>query len=1266
MVLPEPEPTPEPEAEPATEPTPEPPAAPALSLAEQIPAFAITNVGKAFYQATVPPLRFADREMDAQYKLLPKSPKKALSGIYNSLTYGLKSSDAYKVSQAVKKLTLELKDKGFTDTQTLTLAGMLYSRAGDHEAAGLSLARAGHFDMASREYFSNGHLPQAGACAIEAIRQETDAKELKVLFTILEESILDSRDIYLLCERLPSLPEETVKHQTALFTRLAQEAKIRTRDQKAAREELAMAYPGEAMVRYWYGFEGRSWTSPAASGPSSLPEKEAPAVQEPEPLYAGMITSTSWMQEKGSLICLQDQQVLTFAFKDVPDSRFRETLKVTPEELREKPPIVEFHLKGTRPVDIAPMAASITLAPSLLESAGDPSVLPYALACIEAGPIEKLDADSTLLPMINLAIRGADSPGGMDLLLRAKEIYLNNRTRLGDLSHSWQSYDPLVDVWLLLGEKKKALSVLDEILDMNIFPNQKMERRIRYIAILQQEALQSPKDTSLQERILSQTGSFIEEGRMSGNWILNNKELSYYCSCTVHLVEAEAYFALEEWEKASQALSRIDRDQLQFSDQPRVNALSEKLQRLEEKEREQVRQARKEKEKAERERLKREKAEAEAQKAQEAQELLADEEYVYREVDGLDALGLSPSDVIDYALSVRGEERLPIMLAYLKAGTLLEHRIGPVYQSVSLGINNPLEVQDYSADALLTRLSQQSGPYATFQEYCLAAATLRCAFASPESLTYTLPSLHDSIGLFVTLPPLEDLYVSLSEFRRTAAFPMDAIAAYHGTSIQTKLEVALKDARTLYANLFEAAGNQGDGLKPFFDTRKAILSDDSKVGIPLCHILKGEFDALRENRQAFRDEWMKGHLLDENAIDDYIREVWDRVKSRNKNKKRERNFVLQGQRRNNLRSNIRSILELVSDVYDILEQQEGLGNQQTLSKLESLLPDARQRARDLVSACQKGQQEAAGPQEEAGLYILSVTARTICEKLDGTWQKGQEKLIFTPFLRTDAIVLNEDYLPELDSSFCRLPDFNIFARIRSHAESRQTMEEHLTAISSPARTCHNFGTAILIRQYLNQASLPVPPLPSYAGECVGQAARMAKESVRSFHQDFAMAVSQGEVEHGNLFLQNARNMIGYWYGVCDETGNYGFLYSLIQSTRSYIQLAAEGRKASILADLEKLKANNQSIFEASPEAESRIRKRIAEGNLTAAEDLMNHLTRGDVAMDLETPEAIRTLENFWAEYDSHYRQVSDLSNQVQNLFGRSTHNKEQKGALGLI
>ena len=138
---------------------------------------------------------------------------------------------------------------------------------------------------------------------------------------------------------------------------------------------------------------------------------------------------------------------------------------------------------------------------------------------------------------------------------------------------------------------------------------------------------------------------------------------------------------------------------------------------------------------------------------------------VYQDTEGWSALNTKKKTVADYALTISGPDRLPAMIAYLKVGSDLQPELRPLYQTVSLAVNNPLECLDYSAVSLTSFLAEMDQDYATINNWAMTAITMQSLFREHSSFRYLIDDLYKTnSSVFRDIPSLDAAYRGMYAF----------------------------------------------------------------------------------------------------------------------------------------------------------------------------------------------------------------------------------------------------------------------------------------------------------------------------------------------------------------------------------------------------------------------------------------------------------------------------------------------------------------------
>ncbi len=643
----------------------------------------------------------------------------------------------------------------------------------------------------------------------------------------------------------------------------------------------------------------------------------------------------------------------------------------------------------------------------------------------------------------------------------------------------------------------------------------------------------------------------------------------------------------------------------------------------------------------------------------------------YEDNGGWEALHTTKDEVVSYALSIPGEGRLAPMLAYLNAGAKLCKDIEPIYNMVALAANDPLGVADYSLTALLDAMSQCDPAYPILNDCCMGAAFLRASFMEGRGYDFGARSLRDSINISRSLQTLGTAYDIIEQFRSDVGHSIDIYADYRNLGMRKLKEEMTKLRRLaddLYTRFVESVFRESASFERFLDTKKCIFNEKKYLATMLRYVKEDNRDALMERKNEFVSTYLNGSRslncedFNTDSIDRIIEDGWAEAGKMQSLRKVDK--VLQGKRRNNIRSNIKEVLRVVCQWYKLSEQYEGY-NWRTAKGEENyakLAPRLMTTLRDLSEQCQAEMNGTDDPQYNTGLFLLKISAEELCARLKGTWTYEEQKYLYAEFLRTNSILLDENFLPNFQATFCALPNFNIFARIRKHVEQpKMELREHLEKIYGQDKSYNNYGTARRIMEYLTfRGESDSVELPENAKLFEEQSQLQANLSLRSFLETLALSQNYGRIMQSDSFCHDLDNTIRYWYAVCCETGNYGLFYGLTQQADEKIQATARVYEQQLYEQLEGLVASNQQIFREQPEQEEAIRVQISNQNFIVAEDWMHRIKEGNSVIP-DVPFALKELQAFLNDYAINFRTISNLNSPLHVLYRiENPSNRDEK------
>lgn len=657
----------------------------------------------------------------------------------------------------------------------------------------------------------------------------------------------------------------------------------------------------------------------------------------------------------------------------------------------------------------------------------------------------------------------------------------------------------------------------------------------------------------------------------------------------------------------------------------------------------------------------------------------------YQDTEGWDALNTKKKTVADYALSIPGEDRLAAMLAYLKAGSILQPELVPLYNTVSLAVDNPLETLDYQAATLLSVWEDYDPDYAELNSWAMAAITMQSVFREQSESRYLLDTLHQtSAEIFRKIPALESVYQTMLDFVAQHHTPLiDATADTSDSAEVNALHSVMQEAEELYHRyiLTAPAPDPRFALASITklyaydrETLQARLLRDVQETDPKR--MEAARQELLDSRAEFEDAFLSGSRISNPKISDWI----DRYAQMGADHLSWNSGELSGSRRENIRNGLYNIVECILNWY-LLDEQRIVVNPHRdtdIQALQLLKPELTEQLEAAEAEC-RSYSEGAGTdtdwQHTVGAFLLGYALHDLKERLSGTWSPVKRDLFFADFLRSDWILLDDNFQPDLRGTFCALPDFNVLARIRHHVEGRKmTPLEHMRKIYNHTGSSPNHGTARLILRYLELTDQTA--LLDNEGEStpwlnpdayIAYSARQAQLAWDDFIQYYAMAENRGQIMDNPPMLRQQKDIIAYWYQACAKTQNYGFLLRLIMACREQIRTNAARYEAVLDYQLDMLIREHPDILGSGQDAI--IRDLIRKQNFLTAERYMNDLRQPDggklLQLVLNAPDALNHLRQFWDDYAMNYSSVSNAESNDSlqdnlNRMNRTFHEDGQK------
>lgn len=1234
-------------------------------------------------------LKLSDFALKEEFDRLPQEDKGKLSNVFESFKYGLKINDRQKMEDAANQARQILYREEDLDyrwsAQAARFCGCLLRRNGvsDYDVllAGECMSGAASAAWREQEYVL------AGAYAVAAILEE-DTKHLDMLVHLLAASIVradDASGLRVLHKYLPTGYEPYLK----TLIREAFAAKgVRTSAEQtiaAALETLVTLYPGTEMEKKainWLPLKlARKEQTASEKAASPAPARqEAQVKAAPVAWRYGRITRLNWSEESG-VISDSDGKVYSFAYGDLEDGRLNTQIRnLMRSDLDGGAYFVRFAADGSRAKKVRGVTDYVDRARVFTTTRDEQRFeLAYGMCkkALEIGNDRRALGD-----LIRYAISLYTQKQEIASVTEALELYeghtgLYPANAFAELELA-QCYGYVNDSVRMLEHAEKAmtyrgLSLKQKIATLSFYlrtvkdrydltgERALLERICTHIQAVKTEyAAELGKDAQVHRQFIQVTVPYsiiancaldmLEEAEADYATLPENHTMRSYL--TTLLYEARARLR-----PAAQPAPEPEVPAVSVEEQLPLNVRVNTVTILEE-------------------------VPAVSEEAEE-QEIIAEAEekeiVPYNDADGWEALKLTKQEVVDYALGITGEGRCGAMLAYLLAGAELNGDIRPVYHSVALAADDPMESPDYSPTSLITALAAGDTDYPELHELCMGAAFLRSSFLYGRDYDYCTRALRDSLAIEQRLDALRDVCDTLEQFRREVGCPVDIYADYrnHGVKkLKADLEQTISHAEELYTKFVLTPPRDAAKFLRILRTKQIVFARDGYLAVMLRLIAERDQEGLEAQKNHFAASCLKGsgpfagRSVSSATVEQIIESGWEEAGKTMQVEKA--NASLQGERRNNMRSGISEILNTILRWYVLSEQDAGITwrTEQGDLAYQRLCPVLMEQLERLAQVCEETMLQDARLQVNAGMFLLARTARELHARLDGSWRFEQRKFLYADFLRSGHVMLREDFMPDLSSTFCALPRFNILARIRSHVEEpRRSFQAQIDQIYGPDAACGNYGTANQIAEYLEfTGESDAVTFPEHQERYAAHAGMQTDIRYRSFLETYALAMNYGQIIKSDAFCYTLEDTVRYWNHRCRADRSYGFFNVLLMEAESQIHASARQYEEQLEKQLKALVSRNKAYFDDHPGYDTAILDQITNQNFTVAEDWMARIRIGDFSLEVQQPEALEYLERFFStKYIDIYHRVADASRSLGSILGRrEVRSKDTKLAQQLI
>lgn len=611
--------------------------------------------------------------------------------------------------------------------------------------------------------------------------------------------------------------------------------------------------------------------------------------------------------------------------------------------------------------------------------------------------------------------------------------------------------------------------------------------------------------------------------------------------------------------------------------------------------------------------------------------------------------------------------------AYLKALAKQHPYFEPFYRQLAYAVNDPMERCTYSSDTIFNVFYGDTVP---ISDYYIVAAALRNYFFDQYSYDYSIQQLYSMLSetpLFKENPNLEKVVYDLMTFKNEQHKGVDCYAEYREKergSWEKRLAEIRREAKGYYENYGNGNLKENASHKRFIETTKLLLG----TGSDLCEYLKVVSDDDRDMLDMLKDflaiTYVKDQAsiceenIDPAKINSALDFYWDLASQNMRVAKKTSDLM--SSLRTNLYKKVYKVVVALCNYVSVM-------NSSFTSTEDTSLYAYKKIRTPLLNSINKSIEDLTKTNsmelsKESGKIVLVQTLRELEQRLSGGYKEGTYKYYYIDFLKSDKVLLDEDFLPILDEVL-ELPDFSIMSRIQSHCDENETdLSDRLQKIFAGD---DDYGSASLILKYFDcqGKNLSSEEYEKYNIEkAIVYPLRDLENKRKEFIEDIELAQSYGQIDNT---VENSKEAIlqimEVWYLWAIDTQNYGFFVKILEEFRKKIKNDAQVRAHDLQMSLDVYLKENGSWEEDEliSKAVAQIRERIEQQNYAAAEDLLNRVITHDLDLDV-TVQQEDYLEKFFDEYDINYRKTADSGATLKSLVNTTKANKDIKGGNRLL
>lgn len=639
----------------------------------------------------------------------------------------------------------------------------------------------------------------------------------------------------------------------------------------------------------------------------------------------------------------------------------------------------------------------------------------------------------------------------------------------------------------------------------------------------------------------------------------------------------------------------------------------------------------------------------------------------YKDETSFDNLGITDTDIAE-KISIFKPDQLYCLLTYLKAAAEIsssslneyEKDGSKIYVSDALqsldnafgyAFNSPLLSKDFTSTEIFPVFENAKHLLGNMSGTLFASAAIMSLFNQQEIMDYSAENLKEvaeTYNLAETYPSLYPLIQELYNFKSTTLLGMDVLSDYKTNS--SVMDKIIEQANE-YRRKIDERAEVHEERSPVNITRMLIFNDkDSVLRKCLDIVADNDIRRLSYVKETVAECFIRsGKPLEENSFDankisNFIDECWRKsldVVIDNGGHVNDKHVRIIPGAKTNYSKLMKEWISCICEWVTIADNFENYDNEYAKNEYAKICPIVSGYLSELIQSCEKCNVENGF---NWGNESLRRTAEDLLSKINNTYDVRARKYMFIDFLRGEEILLNEEYLPELQSTFCGWENLNILRRIENHASnSLISFEDRIAEILSEAEIKHNFRSLELIRNYGND--MQISSISEYKefkqiASCQKQAGNRFNGLYEYFSEEMEASVNYGRISDINGEKTSLLDIALKWYDITKITKDYGFYSRILDTIRAKIAVDAQAQGNVLKQQLEELAANPKYNF--GIYTKERITSMIDDQNYVAAEQMMNCIRKDDTKVFEDyTIEPFSYFTGFMNEHPMNYRVTSE-------------------------